>query len=55
MDQHAILELDDAEVEVGDIIGFSIGNEFRPSFATWRTVPLVDDAYDVIDLLDIYY
>jgi len=55
MDQHAIIEAGDAEVEVADLIGCSIDNEFRPSFATWRQVPVVDDEYSVVEVLEILY
>jgi D-serine deaminase-like pyridoxal phosphate-dependent protein len=55
MDQHALIELGDASLEVGELVGCSIPNEFRPAFATWRTAPLVDDDYTVVETLDVLY
>ena len=34
MDQHAMIELNGAQLDVGDFVGCTIPNEFRPAFAT---------------------
>jgi D-serine deaminase-like pyridoxal phosphate-dependent protein len=55
MDQHAFVAVGELELDLGDLLGFSIGNDFRPAFATWRSVPLVDDDYRVVEMLDVLY
>jgi D-serine dehydratase len=54
-DQHATLAVDGAELSVGDYIIVSVTSPYRPAFATWRTIPLVDDSYNIIENLDVLY
>jgi D-serine deaminase-like pyridoxal phosphate-dependent protein len=54
-DQHAYVALrDGAEVELGDLIGCGISNPCCPGFQKWRVIPVVDDDYDVIDVVRSY-
>lgn len=55
MDQHAYLSVPaDADVRVGDMIAFDI---YHPclTWDKWRQVAVVNDGYDVVDLLQTYF
>jgi D-serine dehydratase len=48
-DQHAYARLGpDADWQVGDLVGSGISHPCT-AFDKWRFLPVVDDAYDVID------
>jgi D-serine dehydratase len=53
-DQHAIVRVTDTSVAVGDWLCFGISHPCT-SFDKWRTIPLVNDAYDVIDLIETLF
>lgn len=54
-DQHAVVELNDTEIEVGEFLNCSVVSPYRPAFATWRTVPMVDEDYRIVEVLDVLY
>lgn len=45
-DQHALLEVTDAELAVGDLVGFGISHPCA-TFDRWRAIMTVDDTYRV--------
>jgi D-serine dehydratase len=54
-DQHAYLKLDPSEhLELGDLIGCGISHPCT-AFDKWRLIPVVDDAYNVIDAVLTYF
>lgn len=54
-DQHAYLRIrTDADVHVGDWLGFGISHPCT-AFDRWRLLPIVDDAYHVVDLVRTYF
>lgn len=54
-DQHAFLEVPDgADVQVGDLVGCGIHYPCCPGLQKWRTIPVVDDDYVVIDAYRTY-
>lgn len=55
MDQHAYLQIavgDD--LRVGDIIGFDISHPCL-TFDKWRVIPVVNVAYDVVDVVETFF
>jgi D-serine dehydratase len=55
MDQHAFLEIDPGdEVQPGDMIGFDISHPCL-TFDKWRYIPVVDDTYRVIDIVETFF
>lgn len=55
MDQHAYLQIaPDDDVRVGDMIGFDISHPCL-TFDRWRTIPVVDSHYQVVDLVQTYF
>ncbi len=55
MDQHAYLKMavgDD--LRVGDMIGFNISHPCL-TFDKWRTLPILDESYNVVDLVQTYF
>jgi D-serine dehydratase len=53
-DHHARCRVStDTDLEVGDLVGFHISHPCT-SFDNWRLIPLVDDAYTVIDAIRSY-
>ena len=55
MDQHAFLNLGaDATLKVGDLVGCGISHPCT-AFDKWRLIPVVDDAYVVIDSVLTYF
>lgn len=54
-DQHARLNLDDKEdLQVGDIVAFGVSHPCT-TFDKWRALFLVDDTYQVIQVLPTYF
>ena len=55
MDQHAFLDVAPGDdLRVGDLLAFDISHPCL-TFDKWRTIPVVDDAYDVIDVVRTYF
>jgi D-serine deaminase-like pyridoxal phosphate-dependent protein len=53
-DQHAFMKITPGTVAVGDIIGCGISHPCT-NFDKWRLLPLVNDNYDVIDLVHTHF
>ncbi|CAB4694268.1 unannotated protein [freshwater metagenome] len=53
-DQHAFMKITPGSVVVGDIIGCGISHPCT-NFDKWRLLPLVNDNYDVIDLVHTHF
>ena len=54
-DQHAFMKIPtDARLQAGDMIGCTIAHPCT-TFDKWRFMPIVDDAYDVIDAITTYF
>jgi D-serine dehydratase len=53
-DQHAFMEIAPGSVVVGDVIGCGISHPCT-NFDKWRLLPLVDDEYNIIDLINTYF
>jgi len=55
MDQHAFLDLAPGDdLRVGDMLAFDISHPCL-TFDKWRTIPVVDDGYDVVDVVRTYF
>jgi D-serine dehydratase len=55
MDQHAYLQIGAGDdVRVGDMIGFDISHPCL-TFDKWRVIPVVNAAYDVVDLVETFF
>lgn len=55
MDQHAFLQIASGDdVRVGDMIGFDIAHPCL-TFDKWRTLAVVNAAYDVVDIVQTYF
>jgi D-serine dehydratase len=55
MDQHAYLQIAaDDDVRVGDMIGFDISHPCL-TFDKWRAIAVVNDSYDVVDVVETYF
>jgi len=55
MDQHAFLEIRSGDdVRVGDMIGFDIAHPCL-TFDKWRTLAVVNAAYDVVDVVQTFF
>jgi len=54
-DQHALVELAGEELDIGEVLGCSLVSPYSPAFATWRSVPIVDDRHRVVEVLDVLY
>jgi D-serine deaminase-like pyridoxal phosphate-dependent protein len=52
-DQHAFLKSSD-KFEIGTLIGLGISHPCT-TFDKWRVIPLVNDNYDVVDLIETYF
>ena len=52
-DQHAFLKSSD-KFEIGTSIGLGISHPCT-TFDKWRVIPLVNDNYDVVDLIETYF
>ena len=53
-DQHAFMKIAPGSVVVGDIIGCGISHPCT-NFDKWQLIPLVNDNYDVIDLVHTHF
>lgn len=55
MDQHAYLEIGAGDdVRVGDMIGFDISHPCL-TFDKWRAIPVVNAAYEVVDVVETFF
>jgi D-serine dehydratase len=55
MDQHAYLEIAaDDDVRVGDMIAFDISHPCL-TFDRWRTIPVIDSEYRVVDMVQTFF
>jgi D-serine dehydratase len=55
MDQHAYLDIAEGDdIEVGDMIGFDISHPCL-TFDKWRTLPVLDENYQVIDVVETFF
>jgi D-serine dehydratase len=55
MDQHAFLQIDSADdIQVGDMIGFDICHPCL-TFDKWRTIPVLNADYNVIDIVQTFF
>jgi len=53
-DQHAFMKISPGTVAVGDIVGCGISHPCT-NFDKWQLLPLVNDNYDVIDLVHTHF
>lgn len=53
-DQHAFMNITPDSVAVGDVVGCGISHPCT-NFDKWRLLPLVNDDYDVIDLIHTHF
>lgn len=54
-DQHSYLDVDPADpLAVGDLVGFGISHPCT-TFDKWRSIPIVDDDYRVIEIADTLF
>jgi D-serine dehydratase len=55
MDQHAYLKIAvEDDVRVGDMVGFNISHPCL-TFDKWRTLPILDESYNVVDVVQTYF
>ena len=55
MDQHGYLKIAPGDdVRVGDMIGFNISHPCL-TFDKWRVIPVLDEKYDVVDVVKTYF
>ncbi len=55
MDQHAFLQIGEGDdIKVGDMIGFDISHPCL-TFDKWRYLPVLDDGYNVIDVVETFF
>jgi D-serine dehydratase len=55
MDQHGYLKIAPGEdVRVGDMVGFNISHPCL-TFDKWRVIAVVDEKYDVVDVVKTYF
>ncbi|WP_338860269.1 amino acid deaminase [Mycetohabitans rhizoxinica] len=55
MDQHAYLRIKPgSDIRVGDIIGFDISHPCL-TFDKWRNLLMVDDAYNVVEVIETFF
>lgn len=55
MDQHGYLKIAPGDdVRVGDMVGFNISHPCL-TFDKWRVLAVVDDKYDVVDVVKTYF
>jgi D-serine dehydratase len=55
MDQHAYLKVAAGDdVRVGDMIGFNISHPCL-TFDKWRTLPILDEGFNVVDVVQTYF
>jgi D-serine dehydratase len=55
MDQHAYLQIEPGDdLRVGDMLGFDICHPCL-TFDKWRTLPMLDPNYDVVDVVQTFF
>ncbi len=55
MDQHAYLQIDrQDDLQVGDMLGFDISHPCL-TFDKWRTLPILNAEYDVVDVVETFF
>ena len=55
MDQHAYLKIAAGDdVRVGDMVGFNISHPCL-TFDKWRTLPILDEHYNVVDIVQTFF
>jgi D-serine dehydratase len=55
MDQHAYMKISAGDyVRVGDMIAFNISHPCL-TFDKWRTLPILDNQYNVVDIVQTYF
>jgi D-serine dehydratase len=55
MDQHAYMSIAAGDnVRVGDMIGFDISHPCL-TFDKWRTLPIVDAQYQVVEIVQTFF
>ena len=55
MDQHAYLKIEPGDdMRVGDMVGFNISHPCL-TFDKWRTLPILDDKYNIVDVVQTYF
>ncbi len=55
MDQHAYLEIAEGDdVRVGDMVAFDISHPCL-TFDRWRTIPIIDGEYRVVDIVQTFF
>jgi D-serine deaminase-like pyridoxal phosphate-dependent protein len=55
MDQHAYMQIpEDADIRVGDMIGFDISHPCL-TFDKWRYLPVLDSSFQVIDVVETFF
>jgi D-serine dehydratase len=55
MDQHAFMQIDEEDdVHVGDMIGFDISHPCL-TFDKWRTLPILNAEYRVVDVIQTFF
>ena len=55
MDQHAYLDIAEGDdIEVGDMLGLDISHPCL-TFDKWRTLPVLDENYQVIDVVETFF
>ena len=55
MDQHAFLKIAAGDnVRVGDMVGFNISHPCL-TFDKWRTLPILDEHYNVVDVVQTFF
>lgn len=55
MDQHAYLKVaPEDDVRVGDMVGFNISHPCL-TFDKWRVLPILDEKYNVVDVVQTYF
>jgi D-serine dehydratase len=55
MDQHAYLHIPaQDDLRVGDMIGFDISHPCL-TFDKWRTLPVLNTQYGVVDIVDTFF
>jgi D-serine dehydratase len=55
MDQHAYLKIAPGDdVRVGDMVGFNISHPCL-TFDKWRTLPILDEHYNVVEVVQTYF
>ena len=54
-DQHAFVDLDPGDpLAVGDLVGVGISHPCT-TFDKWRSIPIVDDRYRVVEIADTFF